>query len=184
VRGAKDHDAALPAGGAALSFGIGPMDRKTVDATHRIVITHGNDAADDRFEYVPSTKSLPFAMWGGVLRPNLHQPQLVASLLTGYEIRPKAPRQPSDQPTIDRSALQNPTPLFTEHDAFGWKAPAPFVPAAGGDVERRNTIDQTIGAQEVGDRRTAIAATLLPDATLDLGGFDADEFLAVPLVSR
>ncbi len=184
ARGVKEHETALPTTGATLTVGVGPMNRQAVEATHRIIITYGNDAADDWFEYRPLTKSLPYALWGGVLRPALNQPQLVANMLTGYEIRPKAPLEPSNPPTIARSALQNPVPVFTEHDAFEWKAPAPFVATAGSEVERRDAIGRTIVAQEVAARRQALAGALLADAVLDLGGFDTGDFLAIPLVSN
>ncbi len=184
ARGVKEHETALPTTGATLTVGVGPMNRQAVEATHRIIITYGNDAADDWFEYRPLTKSLPYALWGGVLRPALNQPQLVANMLTGYEIRPKAPLEPSNPPTIARSALQNPVPVFTEHDAFEWKAPAPFVVAPGGEIERRDAIGRTIVAQEVAARRQALAGALLADAVLDLGGFDTGDFLAIPLVSN
>jgi hypothetical protein len=184
ARGVKDHDTALPTTGATLTVGVGPMNRQAVEATHRIIITHGNDAADDWFEYHPLTKSLPFALWGGVLRPALNQPQLVANMLTGYEVRPKAPLEPSNPPTIARSALQKPVPVFTEHDAFEWKAPAAFVAVPDDEIKRRDAIGRTIVAQEVAARRTTIASALLADAVLDLGGFDTGDFLAIPLVSN
>jgi hypothetical protein len=184
LRGEAKHDTALPVTGATLSVGVGPMGQKDVDATHRILITYGGDPADDWFEYRPATKSLPFALWGGVLRPALNNPQLVADMLTGYEIRPKAPLEPSDPPTILRSALQSATPLFTERDAFGWSALAPFVPQSpSSEVERERLIDQTIDTEQVRTRRTAIAGALIADAALDLAGFDAGEFLIIPQVS-
>jgi hypothetical protein len=184
LRGEVAHQTALPTTGATLAVGVGPMNRQAVEAAHRIIITHGEDPADDWFEYRPITKSLPFALWGGVLRPALNQPQLVANMLTGYEIRPKAPLEPPSPPSIARAALQNPVPVFTEHDAFAWKAPASFVPAPGGEVEHRDTIGRTIVARDAADTRAAIAGALLADAALDLAGFDTADFLAIPQVSN
>lgn len=193
--GEEGHDTALPTDGATLGFGIGPMnkkigpmdkDKKDGDphTTQRIVVTHGGKPAGDRFEYRPLTKNLPFALWGGELRPSMSNPQMVKDLLTGYEIRPKAPLEPGDAPGIPRSALQSATPLFTEDDVFGWLAPAPFIPQApDDDAERRKLIERTIDSEQVREKRENIASALFADGVLDLDGFDADEFLAAPQVS-
>ena len=147
------------------------------------MITHDDKPADDHFEYRPLTKNLPFALWGGVLSPSMSNPQMVNDMLTGYEIRPKAPLEPDDAPGIPRSALQSATPLFTEDDAFGLLAPAPFVPEApDDDGERRRLIEQTVDSEQVRARRASIAGALFADGVLDLDGFDADEFLAAPQV--
>ena len=185
LRGEANHETALPTGGATLGFGIGPMDKKEGDlrATQRVVITRDSEPADDHFEYRPLTKNLPFALWGGELSPSMSNPQMVEDLLTGYEIRPKAPLEPGDAPGIPRSALQSATPLFTEDDAFGWLAPAPFVPDTPDDAERRRLIQQTIDLEQVRARRANIAGALFADGVLDLEGFVANEFLAAPQVT-
>lgn len=183
--GEAGHDTALPTDGATLAFGIGPMDRKDGDlrTTQRIVVTHGGKAYGEHFEYRPLRKNLPFALWGGELRPSMNNPQMVGDMLTGYEIRPKAPREPDDAPWLPRGALQETTPLFSE-DAFGWSAPAPFVPRApDDDGERRRLIEQTMDSEQVRAKRANIAGALFADAVLDLAGFDVDEFLAAPQVA-
>jgi hypothetical protein len=185
LRGEADHETALPTDGATLGFGIGPMNKKDGDlrTTQRVVITHDDKPADDHFEYRPLTKNLPFALWGGELSPSMSNPQMVNDMLTGYEIRPKAPLEPGDAPGIPRSALQSATPLFTEDDSFGWLSPAPFVPEApDDDGERRRLIEQTIDSEQVRASRANIAGALFADGVLDLDGFDADEFLAAPQV--
>ncbi|HJP60917.1 MAG TPA: DUF6603 domain-containing protein [Gemmatimonadaceae bacterium] len=183
--GEAGHDTALPTDDATLDFGIGPMDKKDGDlrTTQRIVITHGGEPFGDHFDYRPLRKNLPFALWGGELLPSMNNPQMMRDMLTGYEIRPKAPLEPGDAPWLPRGALQNETPLFSE-DAFGWLAPAPFVPQApDDDGERRRLIEQTIDSEQVRAKRANIAGALFADAVLDLAGFGVDEFLAAPQVA-
>ena len=112
---------------------------------------------------------------------------LVGSLLPAFGCGDDTGGVPPDRdpPTIVRSALQNATPLFTEHDAFGWSAPASFVPQSpSNDAERKSLIDQTLDAEQARKQRAEIAKALIADATLDLAGFDAAEFLVIPQVSN
>ncbi|MFI6820064.1 DUF6603 domain-containing protein [Micromonospora sp. NPDC050187] len=183
VRGTPEREVALPTGGGRTAFGIGPADLApgAVTAVHRIVVTHEGMPVEDRFDYTPVCRGLPFALWGGRLTPQVTDPALMEDLVTGYELRPRPPA-PARAVWVDRAALQADTPLYTREVLTLSPPPRrPVVP--DGPAARATTIRAAMADPVVAATRSAVAAALLPSAVLDPAGFDTTQFHAIPQVA-
>jgi hypothetical protein len=177
-RGPAGRDTPLPTGSATLAFGVSPLGRATITATHRIEVSGADGPAEDRFSYVPVTKSLPYALWGGVLQASLSAPELVKDLLTGYAIRPLPP----DPATLPVAALVSPTPLFTVPDVITWAPPQADHYSDGDDQARAAAITSGLTAPDATRVRAAIAEAVLKGTEIDLDGLTGADFLQVPQV--
>ncbi|MFI6763481.1 DUF6603 domain-containing protein [Micromonospora sp. NPDC050417] len=186
VRGAGTGERTLGTGPANTRFGVGPMGVATGDATatHRITIkrTIDDGAVDDRFDYQPVVKSLPAALWGGRLTPSATDPALLPGMLSGYTITPRPTTNP-DPVWIDRAALQADTALFQVSDAIRLATPAAVPDAGGTDADRAKLITGSLRTPAVAAARADVLAALLPDASVDLTGFDTSQFHEIPRVA-
>ncbi|MEV4254342.1 DUF6603 domain-containing protein, partial [Spirillospora sp. NPDC049652] len=114
------------AGGRALpdagtGFGVAPVGRKADFGSEQTIrITRAGVAAEQYFTFVPLRKNLPAALWGQETKAALERERLVKDLLTGFTVLPAPAHEPQACPTLDRTALQSLTALFTETDAFAW----------------------------------------------------------------
>ncbi|MFI6604796.1 DUF6603 domain-containing protein [Nonomuraea sp. NPDC050536] len=178
----RTRQSALPVGAADTSAGVGPagIGRGGMTSTHRITITRDGASAEDAFVYEPVLKNLPYALWGGTLKPQPGDPRLIADMLTGYTIRPMPPREPSDPPWADRAALQRATPLYEVHGAIRLETPAPVTVSQDDAARREAAIARDIAGSQAA--RAAVVAAVLPGAEVDLTGFDAADFMEIPQV--
>ncbi|MEV0325850.1 DUF6603 domain-containing protein [Micromonospora echinospora] len=183
VRGTPEREVALPTGGGRTTFGIGPVDLApgAVTAVHRIVVTHEGMPVEDRFDYTPVCQGLPYALWGGRLTPQVTDPALMENLVTGYELRPRPPA-PTRAVSVDRSALQADTPLYTR-EVITLAPPPRRSVVPDGPAARATTIRTAMADPGVAATRSAVAATLLPSAVVDTAGFDTTQFHAIPQVA-
>jgi hypothetical protein len=181
-RGPVDGQTPLPTGTASLTFGVSPLGLATTTAVHRIEISNDGGRVDHLFGYTPVTKRLPCALWGGALEPSLDGQQLTGDLLAGYTIRPLPPQEPASSPSLPASALEDPTPLFTEHGAIAWGQPGQYRLSDASNQARAAAITSGLTAPNPAGVRAAIADAVLKGAVIDLNGFTAAEFLQVPQV--
>ncbi|MFF0717417.1 DUF6603 domain-containing protein [Micromonospora sp. NPDC003816] len=183
-RGTGTAEAALPADAGSTRFGVGPMGVAVgnATATHRITITRDGVPAEDQFDYRPVVKRLPNALWGGRLTPSPTDPALTPDLLTGYTITPR-PTVTPEPAWLDRSAVQADTALFEVSDAIGLRAPAAVADLDGSDAERAKLIVGSMTAPTVAAARAGLLTDLLPDASVDLTGFDTSQFHEIPRVA-
>ncbi|WP_433349689.1 DUF6603 domain-containing protein [Micromonospora sp. CA-111912] len=186
VCGSGSAERALETGPASTRFGVGPMGVATggAAAIHRITITRDgqNGGVEDRFDYAPVVKSLPSALWGGRLTPSATDPALLPGLLTGYTITPRLAAGPAPA-WLDRAALQADTALFEITDAIRLAPPADVPDETGTDAERAKLITGSLGTPAVAAARAGVLAALLPDATVDLTGFDTSQYHEIPRVA-
>jgi hypothetical protein len=182
-RGPADGQTPLPTGAASLTFGVSPLGLATTTAVHRIEISNDGGRVDQLFDYTPVTKRLPSALWGGALQPSLDGQQLTGDLLAGYTMRPLPPQEPANSPSLPASALQDPTPLFTEHGAIAWGPPGQYRLSDASDQTRAAAITSGLADPGPAGIRSAIADAVLKGAAIDLRGFTATEFLQVPQVT-
>ena len=180
ARGPKEAATALTSG---KSFGVGPMDVATTTASHRIEIAQGTRRVDHLFRYEAVQKAMPYALWGGVLVPSITAPQLTGELLAGYMLRPLPPTEPPNPAMLPDSALRSLTPLFTEHNAFGFTPPPRYGRSADGDTARAAAIGRGLADPTVAAARSAIVDAALKGAVTDLAGFDTSQFLQTPQVA-
>jgi hypothetical protein len=167
--------------GRNTSFGIGPMALQgdAFATSQSVRITREGEPVTGEFELTPLAKSVPAALWGQTLTPDLGGAGLVEGVVTGVDVRPKAPPVAGATHAISRSKLQFET--FPVPQAFGWVAGQ--VPTS---LERaRLTIAQTLGDHEISKRRAALLAALgLDTEEPDLRPADvASSLLADPQVS-
>jgi hypothetical protein len=185
-RGPESGGQALATTGAATVFGIAPMGldhRRQPASAQRIEILRADGSrADDRFRYTPVAKNLPAGLWGERTQPAVTDPALVEGLLTGYTVRPLPPAEPDTAAYLARDVLRAATALDTQEDAYRWVPRQPFTPDGGDGPARRQVIADTVTAPAAADVRSALWAGFGDGAALDLGGFDAADFLVVPQV--
>jgi hypothetical protein len=93
------------------------------------------------------------------------------------------PQEPANSPSLSASALQDPTPLFTEHGAIAWGPPGQYRLSDASDQARAAAITSGLTAPNPAGVRAAIAGAVLKGAAIDLRGFTATEFLQVPQVT-
>ncbi|MFI7080168.1 hypothetical protein ACIBO1_22985 [Micromonospora sp. NPDC049903] len=174
----------MPADSGSTRFGVGPMGVAVgnATATHRITITRDGVPAEDQFDYQPVVKRLPNALWGGRLTPSPTDPALTPDLLTGYTITPRPTATP-EPAWLDRSAVQADTALFEVSDAIRLRAPAAVADLDGSDAERAKLIVGSMTAPTVTAARAGLLTDLLPDASVDLTGFDISQFHEIPRVA-
>jgi hypothetical protein len=185
-RGPESGGQALDTTGAATVFGIAPMgldhSRQPASAQRIEILRADGSRADDRFRYTPVAKNLPAALWGEHTQPAVTDPALVDGLLTGYTVRPLPPAEPDTAAYLARDVLRAATALDTQEDAYRWVPRQPFTPDGGDGPARRRVIADTVTAPAAADVRSALWAGFGDGAALDLGGFDAADFLVVPQV--
>jgi len=182
-RGPASAQTPLPTGTASLTFGVSPLGLASTTAVHRIEITSDGERVDQLFDYTPVSKRLPCALWGGALQPSLDGQQLTGYLLAGYTIRPLPAQEPASSPSLPASALLDPTPLFTEHDAIAWGQPGPYRLSDASDQARAAEITSGLADPGPAGIRAAIADAVLKGAAIDLHGFTAAGLLQVPQVT-
>jgi hypothetical protein len=181
-RGHEGADAALPTGDAPRAFGVSPLGRRDVTATHRIEITGAHGHVEDRFSFTPATKSLPYALWGGVLEPALTDPALTGPLLTGYVVRPLPPQEPPASPSLPAAVLQAAIPRYARH-VIAWAPAARDQLSGDGDPARAAAITRGLTAPGAAAIRAGIAGAVLKGTEISLDGLTAADFLQVPQVT-
>lgn len=127
------------------TVGIAPMALREISSTHiiRILFTPAAGGAAQpvelAFTYTPVTKSVPAALWGGSLSPNLNSKDLVEHALAGFEIRPLEAVRPGHVVSARGWGYDEESVA----DAFRWE-PAPEPIAL--DAQDRQPIADAIAA--------------------------------------
>ncbi|ROO86105.1 hypothetical protein EDD29_3668 [Actinocorallia herbida] len=161
--------------GTGTRFGVAPVGLAPDDfaSVHHVSLTRAGADATSLFRFEPAGKNLPAALWGTRLTPSLTDPALIENALTGYTITPVPPHS-GRSVTVLLADLTAPAALFTERNVPAWH-PLPVFRSVPGAVA-----DPRSGAAT----RATIAGKLLPDADLDLAGFNSADLLAAPEVAR
>ncbi|WP_437665137.1 DUF6603 domain-containing protein [Sorangium sp. So ce1182] len=162
-----DAESLLDMGGAAGSFGIRPMavspDEFETEQWIKIikVSEDGEKDVSDWFNFGPSQKQIPSAVWGTattvdgqpdrILPPGPDDDRFVeGGVVTGFDITIKAQIPGSDTENIDTRFLQYDT--MPEGDVFQWAQMIPFQPMTGGDEARREELRKSLGQSAVRDQ--------------------------------
>ena len=186
----EQEQTALTHGNTTVAFNIGTMQLRNsqITSTQHIKIIY-NDTnltesnINEMFDFQALGKNAPAALWGSRLRPSLQGKQIVANLLTGYEIHAKRPTEAPHTDSIPYKTLQEPTNLVPSvTDAFQWAQLTPFVAQALEDLAARQEINNTFKDSNVVNKRTAIANALFNDISLELNELNANDFLSAPQV--
>ncbi|NKZ04272.1 DUF6603 domain-containing protein [Actinomadura latina] len=179
------ESARLRTDGMTTEFGVGPVGigRGEASVTQHIEITMGGEQVDDQFGYTPVGKNLPVALWGERLVPSATGPQLIDDMLGGYTIRPLPPTSPARSPWLSRAALQASTP-YSESRVIRLDAPPPVAVSGDDDARRQAAITASLADPGTAAARAAAVAAVLPDAEIDLAGFDLADFHETPQVAH
>ncbi|MBD1857653.1 MULTISPECIES: DUF6603 domain-containing protein [Leptolyngbya] len=102
-------------------LGVGSMAVSPGDFTSTLSLEVKRDSkrCEDDFSYTPLYKSVPSALWGTKLQPDLND-KPIPGALCGFEIRPATPPAPGDTNDIKCSVLAYNDDGFPK--AFSWQA--------------------------------------------------------------
>jgi hypothetical protein len=170
--------------------GIAPMNKKHEQwrSTLQITIMRGGHDETSKFEATPATQSMPKALWGETMAPDVGASRLIDSVICGYDIRPKEPIKATAAGRVSftekRHSRPSPQKAVLVRSDLGdpyFLSGIGFVPVRQ-PGRTRTMIKDNLGASSVRATREAILRDLLPEADTDWGGVTVEAWRAVPRI--